>query len=483
MTSTVNIPSGIRGVSEERRTPRLGKIRLGKQVANKNGCRDHKVAQQGCPFCFHPVMSPHFVFDAGTPVGDTLYEMFGAECAEIPVAFPSDDPSEFAPRNLEMWGAGTMKCRGNGESALALVQPVEFKKYTSRVEASGGQRLQPPTEVWASTSRAGNASREAVEPVREVIPCFGLGYDGEPPCVKYGEGKDCKPTMRLHVIVRGFPGLGTFEVDTGSLGNINEVDNFLAYLGQYTGGRFAMIPLFMRLVPRKVRGRDGYGLQFGVDFAAMAADGIGALPGVGAMAITDRIVAFLPEATARPVPSDMVPGPVGEEPPSDSDVIEGSFVEQDEEPSDGTPEEPAATSSDPIGEAAMNAAAEWLNDTAKAAKCTVEDVLEALNTDIVGVAANLPAVQAQWARMRPAGTAPAAAAEPTGNEKLDAITNPGQFFSYFWQEHRVSKRALIERCSLQQEQDFEDLATQEGGWNAAAKFVEETFLAPAGAAS
>lgn len=165
------------------------------------------------------------------------------------------------------------------------------------------------------------------------------------------------------------------------------------------------------------------------------------------------------------------------------EIIEGSFVEEDEEPSDGTPEEPAAAASDPIGQASMNAAAEWLNATARAAKCTVEDVLEALNTDIVGVAANLPTVQAQWARMRPAGAAPAAAAEPTGNEELDAITNPGQFFSYFWQEHRVSKRALIERCSLQQEQDFEDLATQEGGWNAAAKFVEETFLATAGAAS
>ncbi|MCK9495216.1 MAG: hypothetical protein M0R75_06935 [Dehalococcoidia bacterium] len=177
------------------------------------------------------------------------------------------------------------------------------------------------------------------------------------------------------------------------------------------------------------------------------------------------------------------PAPITEVDLATGEIIEGSFVEEDEEPSDGAPEEAAPATSDPIGEASMNAAAEWLNATAKAAKCTVEDVLEALNTDIVGVAANLPAVQAQWARMRPAGAAPTAAAEPTGNEKLDAITNPGQFFSYFWQEHRVSKRALIERCSLQQEQDFEDLATQEGGWNAAAKFVEETFLATAGAAS
>ncbi|MCK9487781.1 MAG: hypothetical protein M0R73_14000, partial [Dehalococcoidia bacterium] len=373
MTSTVNIPSGIRGVSEERRTPRLGKIRLGVQVPNKNGNGTH------------PEMSPFFVFDGDTAAGAALYEAFGDQCTEIPVAFPTDEPAEFARRNLEMWGAGTLKCRGNGVEALALVDPANLAKYRQQ---AGGKRIPVPENVWRSTARAGN---DQSEQVREVIPCFGLGYDGEPPCPKFANGRDCKASMHLQVIVRGFPGLGIFQIDTGSMVNIQRLDDFLAYLMSFTDGRVAMVPLVMRLEPYDMRGRKYYGLTFAVDFAAMQATGISALPGVSMLSIPERVSRFLPTETAQPAASDLVPvGGVDDEAPADVDretgeIIEGSFAEEDEEPSDGAPEDERAAS--PVDPAALEAASEFVRLVADENGTTYEGVLDTWNADIFGVAA------------------------------------------------------------------------------------------------
>ena len=62
MTSPV--PSGIRGLSEERRTPRIGKVRLGVRALNKKPCRSHTRSggELSCDRCTHPVMTDHFVF-------------------------------------------------------------------------------------------------------------------------------------------------------------------------------------------------------------------------------------------------------------------------------------------------------------------------------------------------------------------------------------------------------------------------------------
>lgn len=458
------IPSGIRGVSEERRTPRLGKIRLGIQVPNKNGNGTH------------PEMSQYFVFDGDTAAGAALYQAFGDRCTEIPVAFPSDDPSEFARRNLEMWGAGTLKCRGNGIDALALANPTALAKYRA---ASKGERQPVPENVWASTARAGNQSRESDEPVRQVIPCFGLGYDGQPPCVKFASGKDCKATMHLQVIVRGFPGLGVFQVDTGSVVNIQRLDDFLAYLGNFTGGRFAMVPLLMRLEPYEMRGRRYYGLQFEVDFAAMQADGIGALPGVSQMSITDRVVRYLPTETARPADARMLSaGRVEDEAPADVDVETGEMFEAD---LDGAPDdaEPAPA---PIGEEAMNAALAWLDEAAAEVGGDRAKVLDALEADIVMVAADLAGYQQRWAQLTAQEAAPKAQARKApATPGLADVSDLGSLLTYFLRKHTLSKSELLKRTGMTTD-EFAQIAEKEGGWAGAAAFIEETFVT-AGASS
>lgn len=469
--TTYNIPSGIRGVSEERRTPRLGKIRLGIQVPNKSG--------KGT----HPEMSPYFVFDGDTAAGAALYEHFGDQCTEIPVAFPSDDPSEFARRNLEMWGAGTLKCRGNGVEALALVDPAAFGKYRAAAEKAQGAFLPVPENVWRSTARAGN---DDSEPVREVIPCAGLGYDGQPPCVKFANGKDCKATMHLQVIVRGFPGLGIFQIDTSSVVNIQRLDDFLAYLGNFTGGRFAMVPLVMRLEPYDMRGRKYYGLTFAVDFAAMQAEGIGALPGVSQMSIPERVVRFLPAETAQPAPAALLAGPAdGDDAPSDGgsvDVLTGEIVE-DEAPDDGDEEAP-----EPLGEERMNAAVAWLDACAESASVKRSDILTALNADIVQVASNLAAYQAQWAafeRNRQAAAAPAPAtrtAPAASGPSKDGVKARPMLLAWAKQSLGLNTVQLLDLVGASKNEDLDEIAEKEGGWPQAAAFIE-SLAQPAGVSS
>src|SRR5690606_24321186 len=95
---------------------------------NKKPCKTHREPTLECDFCTHPVMSPYFVFGRDA-AGETLRQMFGDQCSALPVAFPSDDLSEFGRRNFEEWGYGTLKCRGNGEIAQALVDVKEYAKY------------------------------------------------------------------------------------------------------------------------------------------------------------------------------------------------------------------------------------------------------------------------------------------------------------------------------------------------------------------
>ena len=379
-TSPHEIPSGIRGVSERRRDPRLGKIRLGRREPNKAPCRQHAQGLDlDCSRCTHPVASPFFVFPDDAP-GRRLRALFGDACDELPIAFPSDDAADFARRNLESWGAGTLKCRGNGVEALALVDVEQLERWRAAIAAAGGEIIPPPRELWATTARAGaeaRRQREGPEPERRLIPCLGLGYDGAPPCPKLEAG-DCSPSAHLQVIVRGYPGLGIFQIDTGSVVNVSRVDDFLAYLARYTAGRFAMLPLVMRLAPYEMRGRTFFGLTFDVDLAAIASS---ALPSAAQLSIPERVLAYLPEPTRRPPaaadvaevlddgpPADAgAAGDVLDEPPPDDDAPLDLALEEDvataggtrpQDPHDASPRAQRDVSLAATGDASRHAAAQ-----------------------------------------------------------------------------------------------------------------------------
>ena len=90
----------IKGLSEKRRLPRLGKIRLGiKKKSSKTGAE-------------YPAEVPYFV------VPDEVQKVYGDKPTEIDVMFPLDDIDAVFPVSYKYYGSGKgLKCNGDGEIA------------------------------------------------------------------------------------------------------------------------------------------------------------------------------------------------------------------------------------------------------------------------------------------------------------------------------------------------------------------------------
>ena len=90
----------IKGLSEKRRLPRLGKIRLGiKKKSSKTGAE-------------YPAEVPFFV------VTDEVKKVYGEQPTEIDVMLPLDDIDTVFPVSYKFYGSGKgLKCNGDGEIA------------------------------------------------------------------------------------------------------------------------------------------------------------------------------------------------------------------------------------------------------------------------------------------------------------------------------------------------------------------------------
>lgn len=90
----------IKGLSEKRRLPRLGKIRLGiKKKSAKTGAE-------------YPAEVPYFV------VPDEVKKVYGDQPTELDVMFPLDDIDTVFPVSYKYYGSGKgLKCNGDGEVA------------------------------------------------------------------------------------------------------------------------------------------------------------------------------------------------------------------------------------------------------------------------------------------------------------------------------------------------------------------------------
>ncbi|GJL52927.1 MAG: hypothetical protein NPIRA02_00590 [Nitrospirales bacterium] len=93
----------IRGLSNKRRLPRLGKIRLGVKVRNPQTGNEH------------PAETPYFV------VPPEVAKVYGDKPTALGIMFPVNDPGRVFPQALKWYGSGRgLKCIGNGETAMRL---------------------------------------------------------------------------------------------------------------------------------------------------------------------------------------------------------------------------------------------------------------------------------------------------------------------------------------------------------------------------
>jgi hypothetical protein len=186
--------TSIKGLSERNRLPRLGKIRLGLKVKNKNAKPDcHCGPEEGCFKCSYPVETPYFV------VPPEVAKVCGEKPVELKVKVPVNNLEVVFPRAYKYYGSSRgLKCTGDLEIAFRLDEKTSAMK-----------EVRCPCEL---------------------------------------RDKQCNPSGVLNVLLPEVSMKGVYQITTGSWNSMVDVASGLHYV-ECILGRFAMVPLILRRIP------------------------------------------------------------------------------------------------------------------------------------------------------------------------------------------------------------------------------------------
>ena len=190
----------IKGLSEARRLPRLGKIRLGiKKKSPRTGGE-------------YPVAVEYFVCPP------EVQAVYGETPKKLDVIIPLEDQETWASQYYRQYSKTRgLVCKGDGETCRRMVD----------------------------TDTGSIAGRDTHEVTwRDGVPCPGKD------CPDY-KGKACQEVMNLQVLLPKVPGLGVWQIDTGSINSIMNINN-CATMIQAMCGRVSWIPLTLTLEPTEV---------------------------------------------------------------------------------------------------------------------------------------------------------------------------------------------------------------------------------------
>jgi len=179
----------IHGLSDQRRLPRLGKIRLGIKVRGARGEYPKAVDYFVCP--------------------EEVRRVYGQEPRELDILFPVEDDGIFAQQFYRCYGLTYgLLCQGDGITARR------------KVDLTTGGIADRNTKEWDW---------------RDSLPC-------DPgTCPEYAK-KQCRRVMNLQFMLPKVPGLGVYQIDTTSWHSIVNM-NSASSLIRGVCGRIAMIPL------------------------------------------------------------------------------------------------------------------------------------------------------------------------------------------------------------------------------------------------
>lgn len=190
----------IKGISEVRRLPRLGKIRLGiKETSQKSGNP-------------YPKAVDYFVCNADQSTSEAaakaFHEIYGDKPRSLDVVFPTENKDQFFQQWYRRYGSGTgLMCKGDGETA------VELDKETGELRE---RECNPDECEWAAK-------------------------------------KHCRPIGSLLFLLPKVPGLGAWQIDTSSYHSIVNLNSAIDFIRALTGGRIGMIPLKLVIRPKEVQ--------------------------------------------------------------------------------------------------------------------------------------------------------------------------------------------------------------------------------------
>ena len=200
--------SPIKGISETRRLPRLGKIHLG-------------IKKQGAGGTEYPSAVDYFVFTEDNPLYASLINTFGQQPRQMNILIPVDDEEQWCSQYYRCYSRTRgLVCKGDGETAIRMV------------DAKAG----------------GLAKHDSEEVAMQEIEC--LGRD----CPEYEV--QCREIMNLQFLLPDVPGLGIWQIDTSSINSMRNI-NSAAELIRRIYGRVSMIPLLLALEPQEVQDKAG----------------------------------------------------------------------------------------------------------------------------------------------------------------------------------------------------------------------------------
>lgn len=184
----------IKGLSDIRRLPRVGKIRLGERTVSQKGAQ-------------YPRAVDYFVVredDATSAEAVRAFRsVYGDKPRRLRIMFPSDDLEVIFPQYLKAYRAGVgLWCKGDGEEAQRV--------------GENGQLIE--------------------------VSC---------PCELLQKGQ-CKQVAHLQFILPDVPIIGVWQIDTSSYHSITQINNAIHLIKTMTGGRIQGIPMTLYLKPKEV---------------------------------------------------------------------------------------------------------------------------------------------------------------------------------------------------------------------------------------
>jgi hypothetical protein len=188
----------IKGLTEVLRLPRLGKIHLGIKVQKAGGGPEY------------PQKTDYFVCPP------EVQKVFGEKPKALRIMFPVEDTGLFAAQYYKAYSMGRgLLCKGDGVAANML--------------------LDAKTDEMATKDSANAEFFEVV--------CDGKG------CEYYG--KVCTEVMTLQFLLPDVEGLGVWQIDTGSINSIRNINSSVALI-KSIAGHIAGIPLQLVVEPLEV---------------------------------------------------------------------------------------------------------------------------------------------------------------------------------------------------------------------------------------
>lgn len=191
----------IMGLTEARRLPRMGKIRLGVKAKSANG---HEYPKEVDYFILDPAVANP---DEKKRLIDIFHQKYGEQPKSIPIMFPLGDIEKIFPQYYKSYGKTTLlKCKGDGTEAITN-DPEYIKALDVVSEDEFGKR----------------------------VKCRGKE------CPFY-KSKQCSESAALSFLMPELPGSGVWQINTGSIHSIINLNSCFDYV-RAVAGRFHMIPL------------------------------------------------------------------------------------------------------------------------------------------------------------------------------------------------------------------------------------------------